>query len=324
MKSDELLVIAGASKSGTTFLFDWLKTHPQINPCQIKEPRFFIPEEFTAVKSNIRYGREGLDQYLALFEDNPFKLKMEASANYFGFFGSEKLIAKCFPLARIVLVLREPVDRLLSCYQMAKTKCWIPDSFEFDDYVDHLIDDIPIDGVTRRYILDEGLYSKNLELWLNTFPREQIFIIWTDDLNEHNEKLYKDIEHFLQLDSFIPEIADLRRNASASVRESKIRKLYKKFKIQLQNKGGQWYKLVIFLDYLRNKFKLLINPLFLRKSKRIVANEDTIEKLFYYYRNDVLNMENASGLAPPWLQYYLSENKDNLMNNINKLEIKSS
>ncbi|MGE0816337.1 MAG: sulfotransferase [Vicinamibacterales bacterium] len=131
-------LIVGAPKAGTTSLYEWCRQHPAVGMSPIKEPSFFAPEVadftprarevFDADAAGLRRWLDGartvprrhglvLDwaDYLSLFRDHADKAaRGEASASYLASHGAPGAVRDRLPDARIVMVLRDPVDRLHS------------------------------------------------------------------------------------------------------------------------------------------------------------------------------------------------------------------
>jgi hypothetical protein len=105
------LFVIGAMKSGTTSLHEYLNTHPQIAMSKWKEPAFFI-EELT--------WRRGEDWYLSLFEsDGRYRYLGESSTHYTRlpvFQGVAERLYRFNPDARLIYIMRNPFDRIVSHY----------------------------------------------------------------------------------------------------------------------------------------------------------------------------------------------------------------
>jgi len=108
------LFIIGAMKSGTTSLHEYLNTHPQIGMSRKKEPGFFV-EELNLSK--------GEDWYLSLFEqDDRYRYLGESSTHYTmlpAFQGVPQRIFRFNPEARLIYIMRNPLERTLSHYRHA-------------------------------------------------------------------------------------------------------------------------------------------------------------------------------------------------------------
>ncbi|HCI81284.1 MAG TPA: sulfotransferase, partial [Ktedonobacter sp.] len=114
--------IIGAARSGTSSLDRYLSQHPEIYITPKKETHFFahdlIPSNFTGP------GDERLNnslirdekQYAQLFADTTKKVVGESSAFYLCFPEVAERIAQAVPDAKIIVILREPVDRTYSAH----------------------------------------------------------------------------------------------------------------------------------------------------------------------------------------------------------------
>src|SRR5437763_505157 len=99
------LFVVGAPKAGTTSLWLYLDRHPDIWMAPVKEPQFF---------SGLWYDQ---DSYLRLFAPGArFKLRGEASPSYLAKAGVAEASKRVSPDARIVIMLRDPVERAYSKY----------------------------------------------------------------------------------------------------------------------------------------------------------------------------------------------------------------
>ena len=104
------LVIAGAARSGTSFLASMLGQHPQVDACAVKEPNYFSREH-----------HRGPEWYDALFQPRrQGLLRLDASMSYTFTHFPEALdrLAETAPDAFVVYAVRHPVARLLSHMQL--------------------------------------------------------------------------------------------------------------------------------------------------------------------------------------------------------------
>lgn len=131
-------LIIGAAKSGTSSIYDYLKQHPQIYMSSIKEPIFFAFEgeqidEFgpfnddPLAKGTLTNSATNIDDYQALFRDvDGEKAIGEASVRYLYFSKSPNRIKKYIPEAKLIAILRNPVDRAYSHFLMNLRKQFEP------------------------------------------------------------------------------------------------------------------------------------------------------------------------------------------------------
>ena len=105
------LFIIGAMKSGTTSLHEYLDTHPQIAMSETKEPGYFV-EELSLAKGDA--------WYLSLFDyDERFRYRGESSTHYTKlpvYRGVADRLHRFNPDARLIYIMRDPFDRLVSHY----------------------------------------------------------------------------------------------------------------------------------------------------------------------------------------------------------------
>jgi len=131
------LLIGGAPKAGTTSLYRWLCSHPQICGSSLKETRFFLDTD-NRLPSNNRFSGSNLQDYAAFFCDCPAGqdvLRMDATPDYL-YSHSALQIADLLPRSKILFIIRDPVDRLVSWYKFALQRNFIDESMSFPDYVD--------------------------------------------------------------------------------------------------------------------------------------------------------------------------------------------
>ncbi|WP_029520545.1 sulfotransferase [Persephonella sp. IF05-L8] len=197
------LFIVGAEKSATTFIAKYLSKHKDIYFPIIKEPQFFstdilpeYPDEkklFNLPKNKWNeylhhaYIRdEGL--YLELYKDSEnYKYRGDASVSYLFSKVAAREIYKHNPDAKIIISLRNPIERAFSAYKMDVTIGRVSVPFE------QALKEIP------RYI-QRSLYFEQVKRYYDIFPKENIHIILFDDLKKDPQKVLNDIFGFLKLE----------------------------------------------------------------------------------------------------------------------------
>jgi hypothetical protein len=174
-------VIIGAGKSGTTTLHHWLLQQPEIFSCSLKEPRFFS-----------RDWDKGLPWYTALFaEGGEDQLAGEASTNYTDVEYSEvaaERMAATVPGARLIYLLRHPVERLRSQYRHNWRR-----AVESDPLADAVVrPDNPYVG--------RSLYHQRLAPYVERFPRQQICVVRFEDLVASSQPAWTEVLEHLGLE----------------------------------------------------------------------------------------------------------------------------
>lgn len=193
--------ILGAAKSGTTTLYSYLAQHPDIYMPDEKEPHFFNDSE--------NFGL-GVDAYIARHFKNSaaFKARGEATPAYF--FSVERAIHRLKDVygdgdikLKFVLVFRNPVERAWSHYLHMKRIGAEKESFETAlELEDERVAFNP--NAWFGYFSD-GLYSRQLKIWLDYFPREQFLFLLTSDLSNNLEGSLGKLCQFLTVDNYFED-----------------------------------------------------------------------------------------------------------------------
>ena len=191
-------LVIGAQKAGTTALYAYLRWHPGITGPSWKEVSFFD-----------RHWARGEGWYRGQFPlRSEGNLVGEASPSYLFHPLAPERARAVVPNAKLVALLRDPVDRAYSQYQHEVALGREPLSFE--DALD--AEDERTRGEVERLVADprafsrawwdhtyaaRGLYAEQLERWLAVFPREQLLVVSTDELGERPAETYASILAFL-------------------------------------------------------------------------------------------------------------------------------
>lgn len=134
IRNMHILFIAGQPKAGSTSVYDWLSTHPDYRPSRIKEARFFLDKDYP-VPSGPRFDGTNLDRYRALFAPQGGSVLLDASPDYM-FCRNFAQTAQIFPKARLVLLQRDPVDRLISWYRYAAQRGFLQRGATFAQFLE--------------------------------------------------------------------------------------------------------------------------------------------------------------------------------------------
>jgi len=178
--------IAGAAKAGTTSLYAWLRQHPQVYMSPVKEPHYFSSD----LAKTVRFVVKDEEEYLKLFEDAVgFKAIGEASASYLPFGRTvASRIRDANPDARIIILLRDPVERCYSDYLM-----YLRSGRESRSFYDALVNS-PFSGV---YIQK---YAEAVRGYLEVFGSSQVLVLMFEELKSDPQVLMTKVATFLELD----------------------------------------------------------------------------------------------------------------------------
>jgi len=181
--------IVGAERAGTTSLYHYLKQTPGVYMSPIKEPSYFcnIKDYDKLSLSPIR----DKTSYLALFKEAKDEIAVgEASPLYLWDPQSAKRIYEVVPEARIIISLRDPVERAFSYFLLNSHGL---EKLSFHDAIRRTSSMVDY-KLTQRY-LDEGLYFKQVQRFLNVFGSKQVKILifeeWIKDVKETVQELLR-------------------------------------------------------------------------------------------------------------------------------------
>lgn len=192
-------IIIGAMKAGTTSLYELIDRHPNVYLCPEKEPMFFS-------RDHVRV--RGLDWYKSLFAAAREGQRCgEASTCYsrHPHFGDVPgRIHAVMPDVKLIYIMRHPVERAYSHYGH-EMRFEVTATFE--------------EALQRdRSIIDASLYIRQIEQYLQQFPREQILLLTLDDFEVDPAAVMDSVQAFLGL-----ERIDLMRNGVVRANEARLR-----------------------------------------------------------------------------------------------------
>ena len=248
-------IIVGAQRAGTTSLYNYLIEHPLIMPAFRKEVHFF--------DSNYN---KGLHWYKAFF---PFKFEKtlkqnsltgEASPYYLFYPHTAERIKKKLPKIKIIILLRDPVDRAYSHYNHEVNLGHEQLSFKeaigkeeerlAPEYKKIMNDDKYYSFNHDHYsYLARGRYIEQIESWVNQYPSDQLIIIRSEDLFNDTQRIISQVFSFLKLPDY--KVKYFKEYNRISYKEMgldikyKLNEYFKPYNIKLYsylNKNFSWDK----------------------------------------------------------------------------------
>lgn len=191
--------IVGAAKAGTTSLHAYLSQHPEVFMSAFKEPHYFssfdVRPEFDNFIPVIRDSRAYQELFLSC---EGYKAVGEASPSYLCDAGAAMRIRSAIRNAKIIISLRNPVQRAYSHYLMEYHAG--RETLPFDKA-------LAADqsrgqkgwGVSFQYA-ELGLYADQVERYLNAFGRAKVLVILFEELVRDTTLVMQDVAHFLGID----------------------------------------------------------------------------------------------------------------------------
>jgi Sulfotransferase family len=189
------LFLIGAAKAGTTSVYHELARHPAIYMSPIKEPHFFSRIEPASSRKAFFPHVDDEGEYLALFAGATNEEVLgEASTSYLWDRRAAERIKRVVPEARILILLRDPIDRAYSQY-------WndVREGIERRSFLDALIEEQRSGpggwGVSSLYI-DCGRYGDQVATYLDEFG-DRVLVLFFEDLVRDEARTIADIHSFL-------------------------------------------------------------------------------------------------------------------------------
>ncbi|MFC2114784.1 sulfotransferase [Bacteroidota bacterium] len=304
MQTKPNFFIIGAAKAGTTSLYRYLNQHPGIYFSPVKEPNFFStdikPESFksdyrkqTPILGNKYFKDKPLkdvhlsfirneDYYFQLFENVKKETAIgECSTSYLFSTQAAKEIYSFNPDARIISILRNPIERALSHYLMG-----VRFGYTSKPFRETIEEDMRAKekgwGISKLYI-ELGFYWEQLQRYIDLFNKNNLRFYLTDELTNNPQQLLSDVYHFL-------EVEDMEIQDNGKFNEARIPKYKKLNKILYQTGLDKYLKFL-----LSDSFTQKIKSSYYTKEELPALNES--DKLFLaeIYAEDIRKTESIIG-----------------------------
>jgi len=234
-------LIVGAAKSGTSSLHFYLSEHKQvIMPEKIKELNFWHTYGHHDKRAILDFYPEmprNIDDYVSFFKEKHHnELLGEISPSYIIYYEDTVNNLQSFyeekaKKLKIVIILREPIDKIWSHYKFVKMYGLDPDNLSLKESIlkeeerkknNSLLPDL--------FYIDNTRYYKQVKYYLDNF--EQVKILLYDELKKDTQSVLNEICDFLGIEHFTPENLNKKFNPSRTIiKRTKAAKLATKFHI---------------------------------------------------------------------------------------------
>jgi hypothetical protein len=210
-------LIIGAQKCGTTFLYQLLVQHPFVKPAFGKEIHYF----------DLNFGR-GDNWYRSHFplqvRKNRRYITGEASPYYLFHPHAARRASTVLPRAKLIVLLRNPVDRALSHYQhqMMRGNGGGHDTLTFEEALEAeerrlpeetakiLQDEYYVSSFHRTCsYLSRGIYVDQLLAWTRFFDKTQMLVLKSEDLFYNTLTTLKSVSDILEIPQWVPKTTSI-------------------------------------------------------------------------------------------------------------------
>ncbi len=303
MKKDNMqswpnFFIVGAPRCGTTSLYEYLKSMPDIFMSKMKEPNYFsaanIPENsrHTPIRTK--------EKYLKLFEKaNGQKIIGEASAHYLFDPDAPKLIKEVSPEARILISLRDPVERVFSHY-LFQWHLVLP---SFREQMKTEIANQKKHDKNLHRIVDFSPYSDNVKRYFEIFGHDHVLVVIFEEFIKNEKQTIETVLRFLNLDTkkyFEPIIHNSSYDRKRRVPSDEISQyLLNSSRTKMIVRTTMPSPMRRFLE------KKILTKLtsFSTQNSKPTMDEDDKKILIDYFWNDVKQLEGILNRRLPWKNF---------------------
>ncbi len=203
-------IIFGVPRCGTTSLYNYLVQHPSIIPALTKEINFFALNFLKGVSWYKMHFPIILEKYKIKKDFRDYFMTGEGSATSIYHPHASSRIKKTIPNVKLIVMLRNPVDRALSQYfkivKIGREKLSFEEAIKAeegrirDERKKMLQEENYYSLKIHRFsYLSGGKYIEYLKPWFDLFSKEQILVLKSEDLYEEPAKIYKKTLKFLNL-----------------------------------------------------------------------------------------------------------------------------
>lgn len=282
--------IAGASKCGTSSLHAYLQTIPGIYMSRIKEPNFFSRIAIADDNPMVKPVRDE-KQYLRLFEEaGDAKVIGEASPSYLEDPEAPYLIERAAPGAKVLVSLRDPVERLYSHYLMMLNSR--PGLGSFQEEIER---GLALQHNRSLAVLapDLGLYFEQVQRFRSVFGADRFKVILFEEFTADVPATLREVLDFLGVDHPVADFKATVYREYGVARGPIVRYLW-------GNRAISQAAEVLIPTGLR---RFIRETFLVKKVPKPKMDQATREYLQRYYGDDVKRLQALLGRPLPWRNF---------------------
>ena len=284
------LFIAGAPRCGTSSLHAWLQAIPGIYMSRIKEPNYFSRQVIADDNPLVKPIRDE-KLYLQLFSGSgDAKIVGEASPNYLEDPEAPALINQTVPDAKVIVSLRDPVERLHSLYLMMCNNRPTMGSFMTEIERGLSGQHNPSLAVVAPRT---GLYARQVERYRSVFGDSRFKVLIFEDLMADIPGTLREVLDFLGIDHEVGAFAEPPQRQYGEARGPLVRYLFGNRVISRAAEALIPFKLR----------KQIRNAFLVKQVPKPAMEPEAREFLVRYYCDDVARLENLLGRPLPWRNF---------------------
>ncbi len=267
-------IIIGAMKGGTTSLYFYLKSHPEILMSRAKELNYF---------SHPKHLNQGIEWYKNQFKGEA-KIYGEASPSYTFFPDNAqvpKLIHETLPNVKLIYLVRDPIQRAISHYLHIYTRNI--ENRTFEEALGNFEKD------HNNLYLSRSLYYLQLERYLEYFSLNDILIVSSEDLYKNGEATLKVILKYLDVSEDTSLI-----NFNKKTHQSSLKRRKNELGVAISKLPPMQTLNAIPLRWRRVIDKVIYYP-FSAPVGKVVLSDELKERLREFFSDDVSKLRQLTG-----------------------------
>jgi hypothetical protein len=272
--------IIGTSKAGTTSLYNYLSATKNVFLAPKGKIHYFYPKEFEK--------KDSKEKFQDIFKNTEGKKAIGEYSGYLDEPKSAELIKSIVSNAKIIICLRDPVERAFSHYLgTLRSK---DETLSFTESFNKFMKPINKESEFFRRYIELGMYYEKIKKFLDVFGKDNVMIIIFEEFIIDPKKEFKEVINFLEIDSQIPDIVGKIYNAYAEpLGDLGMNIVKNKFVNKIARK-------IISKNVRVNLLRLLTN----KRSKKPELTKEQRMMLEEFYKKDAKNVEKLLGRKLPW------------------------
>jgi hypothetical protein len=292
--------IVGARKCATTSLYFYLKRIPGVYMPPVKEPFYFAPNAF---QNNMIDMIRDKKEYLGLFKQGKGYIAIgEATPIYLWDPDAPKLIHQTVPHARIIMILRDPIERAHSQYLMSVKYSGRKSSF-YDELMRSYKNPEKVFGKSGL-LVELGMYYQQVKRYFDTFGREKVKVIIFEELVQDPAKYVNEVLAFLGVNYRVTEVTG--HYNPDTVPRSPLSVWVFAFFRWLRTKNIKFYKIENSVNSLTSSmveagpFRFKAEKILFKRTQKPKIDPVAVKFLQEIYYDDVTKLESLLGRSLPW------------------------
>jgi hypothetical protein len=291
-------IVIGAPKSGTTSLYFYLRQHPDIYLPKTKELHYFSFPELGIASSGPGDAEalsglcQTIEQYKAQYQEVTNQSAIgDISPSYLYYSSSAKKIFDTLGMVKIIVLVRNPVDKAYSQYMHMVREGLETLSFSEAIAAESSRRDLGW-GDMWRYA-ESSLYAEKLDEFITTFGKDNVKVIYFDDFTKNTSSILTDLLSYISVDPKYEITTEEKFNRTGTPKSILIADI-----LRSQNFFKHFIKLILPVEFRRKLRTWLMD---INTGNKPELSPTLRTSLLHYFRDDITKLEHLVGKSTNWL-----------------------